>query len=93
MKNQSIGTKFLLMIYKNNKYTKYLLVGKLKLKYSALVLRINGSYDGKQKQSYMRMNMRPDSKRQVCEKENDDPISQQLRLNFNQILWLAGKRR
>ncbi len=34
----------------------------------------------------MRMNMRPDSKRQEREKENDDPISQQLRLNFNQIL-------
>jgi len=33
------------------------------------------------------MNMRPDSQRQECEKENDDDaISQQLRLNFNHIL-------
>jgi len=33
----------------------------------------------------MRMNTRPGSKRQEHEKENDHPISKQLRLNFNQI--------
>jgi len=81
MKNQSIGTKFLLMIYKNNKWTKYLLVSKLKLKYSALVLWINGSYDGKQKQSYMRMNMRPDSQSQEREKE----------IEFQSDSWISGK--
>jgi len=30
MEHQSIRTNFLLMIYKNNKYTKYLLVSKIK---------------------------------------------------------------
>jgi len=59
MEHQSFDTNFLLMIYKNNKYTKYLLVSKIKTKYYALVLWINGSYDCKQKQSYVRMNMRP----------------------------------